>query len=135
MSQALIATGTLGATMYSILLRHPSIYSKPLIEYSLAAVLMPALVLGVSIGVLLNIITPPLIVSLVLFIILISIGARTLHKGVQQKQKERADARENGTSSSTRTSEDRVLKRSSTSFRVSTAIKNYISIITILVLS
>jgi hypothetical protein len=76
-----------------------------------------------------------LIVSLVLFIILISIGARTLHKGVQQKQKERADARENGTSSSTRTSEDRVLKRSSTSFRVSTAIKNYISIITILVLS
>jgi hypothetical protein len=117
MSQALVACGTLGGTLYSILLRHP-MYSKPLIEYSLAALLMPALVLGVSIGVLLNIITPPLIVSIVLFLILILIAARTLQKGVQQLRKERADALKSRNASTSNIS--RVLKRSSTSFRVRT---------------
>jgi Sulfite exporter TauE/SafE len=116
MSQALVACGTLGGTMYSILLRHPSTYSKPLIDYSLAALLMPALVLGVSVGVLLNIITPPLIVSIVLFLILLLIAGRTLQKGIQQKRKEKADRLKHD--SDTSGSEMRTLKRSSTSFRV-----------------
>lgn len=101
--------------MYSILLRHPTVYSKPLIDYSLAALLMPALVLGVSVGVLLNIITPPLIVSIVLFLILVLVAARTLQRGMQQKRKEKADAVKNGGASSG----IRALKRSSTSFKVS----------------
>ncbi|KAL4533233.1 hypothetical protein Ndes2526A_g08674 [Nannochloris sp. 'desiccata'] len=118
MSQALVACGTLGGTMYSILLRHPSVYSTALIEYSLAAILTPALVLGVSIGVLLNIITPPLIVSIVLFLILVLVGLRTLHKGIQQKRKERTDASEYSSNGDSNDAiQDRTLKRSSTSFR------------------
>lgn len=122
MSQCLVATGTLGATVYSILLRHPSFYSKPLIEYPLSALLMPALVLGISIGVLLNIIAPTLIVSIILFIILVMVAARTLQNGVRQKRqerKEKADASEHVGNGSARASEGITLQRSSTSFRVS----------------
>ena len=119
MSQALVACGTIGGTMYSILLRHPTEYTKPLITYSLAALLMPALVLGVSIGVLLNIITPPLITSIVLFLILVLVASRTLQKGIQQKKQEKADAAKNASREDDAASENRSLKRSSTSFRVS----------------
>jgi len=120
MSQALIATGTLGGTMHNVLMLHPSTYSKPLIDYPFAVLLMPSLVLGVTIGVLLNIITPPLIVSSILFVALVLMGARTLNKGVQQRRKEKADALEEESSADAATREGSILKLSSSSFKVST---------------
>ena len=92
MSQACVACGTLGGTAYSILLRHPLDSTRPLIDYSLAAVLMPALVLGVAIGVLLNIIVPQLILAVILFIVLVAIAIRTLQQGMRQRRQEKAAA-------------------------------------------
>ena len=63
LSQALIACGTAGATAYSLLHRHPWDSSRPLIDYSLAVVLMPAMILGITVGSLLNLILPALILG------------------------------------------------------------------------
>lgn len=130
MSQACVACGTIGATTYSILLRHPLDSSRPLIDYSLATVLMPALVLGVAIGVLLNIIVPQLILAIILFIVLVLVAGRTLQQGVRQRRQEKeaaaaeaavADARSGPEGGSAMGAEGAELRfqRSMASFKVS----------------
>lgn len=64
LSQALIACGTTGATTYSMLHGHPWDHSRPLIDYSLAVVLMPAMILGITVGSMLNLILPTLILGM-----------------------------------------------------------------------
>lgn len=83
LSQSCVAGGCLGGTIYSIMQRNPHLDSRPMIDYSLTLVLMPALVQGISIGVMLNYIIPSVIISSLLVIILLLISARTLYQGVK----------------------------------------------------
>lgn len=89
LSQSCVAAGTVGASCFSIMQRNPIDKSRPMIDYSLSLVLMPALVLGMSIGVLLNIILPNLIISAVLLIILLVISFRTLQQGWKMRKMEK----------------------------------------------
>lgn len=83
LSQSCVAGGCLGGTIYSIMQRNPHTDSRPMIDYSLTLVLMPALVQGISIGVMLNYIIPSVIISSLLVIILLLISGRTLYQGVK----------------------------------------------------
>lgn len=58
LSQAVITGGALGSVSYSLGRRHPNAATSPLIDFDLALVLAPPLLLGVSCGVLLNIALP-----------------------------------------------------------------------------
>ena len=57
-------------------------------DYNLSLVLMPALVQGISFGVMLNYILPSLVLSCLLVITLLLISARTLHQGIKMVQAE-----------------------------------------------
>lgn len=94
MSQPLVAGGSVGATLFSITMHHPKDRTKPLIDYDLATVLLPALMLGVTFGVLLNTTLPTLILASLLFVTLILIAARVLHQGIRRLQAERKAAAE-----------------------------------------
>ncbi|KAI8106385.1 hypothetical protein M9435_000929 [Picochlorum sp. BPE23] len=89
LSQSCVAGGCLGGTVYSIMQRNPLTDSRPMIDYSLTLVLMPALVLGMSIGVMLNYIIPSLIISCILLVILLVISFRTFQQGVRMVRAER----------------------------------------------
>lgn len=58
LSQSVITGGALGAVAYSISRRHPRDASRTLVDFDLALVICPGLLLGVSTGVLLNIALP-----------------------------------------------------------------------------
>lgn len=58
LSQAVITGGALGAVSYSVSRRHPRDASRTLVDWELALVICPGLLLGVSTGVLLNIALP-----------------------------------------------------------------------------
>lgn len=91
-SQVFVSCGAVGATIYSVGIQHPSDKRRPLIDYGTATVLLPALMLGVSLGVLLNIYLPALIITSLLFLVLVLVAIRTLSKGIQQFRKERKTA-------------------------------------------
>ena len=75
--------------------RNPHTDSRPMIDYSLTLVLMPALVQGISIGVMLNYIIPSVIISSLLVIILLLISGRTLYHGVKLFKAEKESAKDN----------------------------------------
>lgn len=58
LSQAVICGGAIGSVAYSLGRRHPKAPARPLIDFDLALTIGPALLLGVSAGVLANIALP-----------------------------------------------------------------------------
>jgi len=88
LSQSCVAGGCIGGTLYSIMQRHPHDRLRPVMDYNLSLVLMPALVQGISFGVMLNYILPSLVLSCLLVITLLLISARTLHQGIKMVQAE-----------------------------------------------
>jgi len=89
LSQSCVATGTLGGSLLSVTQRSPVDRDRPMIDYSLTLVLMPALILGMSIGVLLNIMLPSLIISSILLVVLLLISFRTLQNGFRMRKAEK----------------------------------------------
>lgn len=89
MSQSCVATGTVGATLFSVMQRNPADRSRPMIDYPLALILMPALIMGISFGVILNVILPSVIISSLLVLLLLLVSSRTLYRGFHQLKSER----------------------------------------------
>ncbi|CAN4115741.1 unnamed protein product [Withania somnifera] len=81
-------TGAAGATVYyNLKLRHP-ILNLPIIDYDLALLLQPMLLLGISIGVVLNILFAEWMVTVLLIILFIVTSTRSFFKGVETWKKE-----------------------------------------------
>jgi len=89
LSQACVACGTVGASCFSVLQRHSIDGSRPIIDYGLTLVLMPAIITGISAGVLLNSILPSIVLVCILFTILLLVAARTLQQAWRLRALER----------------------------------------------
>lgn len=92
LSQACVACGTLGATCYNVLLHHSIDDTRPMIDYGMMLVMMPALVTGTSIGVLLNNILPSIVLASVLITLLLCVAARTFYHAVRLRASEKKAA-------------------------------------------
>ncbi|KAE8699973.1 ATP-dependent DNA helicase DDM1-like [Hibiscus syriacus] len=80
--------GAAGSTVYyNLRLRHPTL-EMPLIDYDLALLFQPMLMLGISIGVTLNILFADWMVTLLLIILFIGTSTKALIKGVETWKKE-----------------------------------------------
>ena len=75
-SQAVIAAGALGGVGFLLFQHHPQDDSSTLIDYGLAAMLTPPILLGVSTGVLLNVVFPDWLLTILLTILLIVLSYR-----------------------------------------------------------
>ncbi|XP_021298687.1 sulfite exporter TauE/SafE family protein 3-like [Herrania umbratica] len=81
-------TGAAAATVcYNIRQRHPTL-ELPLIDYDLALLFQPMLVLGISIGVGFNVIFADWMITILLIILFIGISTKSFFKGVETWKKE-----------------------------------------------
>ncbi|KAJ4835805.1 hypothetical protein Tsubulata_045040 [Turnera subulata] len=87
MSKCMI-TGAAAATVgYNLKKRHPTL-ELPLIDYDLALLFQPMLILGISIGVTLNVIFADWMITVLLIVLFIVISSRAFYKGVNTWKKE-----------------------------------------------
>ncbi|XP_031106412.1 sulfite exporter TauE/SafE family protein 3-like [Ipomoea triloba] len=81
-------TGAAGATVYyNLKLRHPTL-DLPIIDYDLALLLQPMLLLGISIGVILNVLFSEWMVTVLLIILFLAASTKAFFKGVETWKKE-----------------------------------------------
>lgn len=87
MSKCMIM-GAAGSTVYyNMRLRHPTL-DMPIIDYDLALLLQPMLMLGISIGVTFNVMFADWMVTILLIILFIATSTKALLKGVATWKKE-----------------------------------------------
>ncbi|KAM3285870.1 sulfite exporter TauE/SafE family protein 3 [Capsicum chacoense] len=80
--------GAAGSTVYyNMRLRHPSL-DMPIIDYDLALLLQPMLMLGISIGVAFNVIFADWMVTVLLIILFVGTSTKALFKGIETWKKE-----------------------------------------------
>ncbi|KAL6285695.1 hypothetical protein ACE6H2_010085 [Prunus campanulata] len=81
-------TGTATATViYNLRRRHPTL-DLPIIDYDLALLFQPVLVLGISIGVSLNVVLSDWMITILLFIVLLGVSTKSFFKGVETWKRE-----------------------------------------------
>ncbi|KAK6927400.1 Transmembrane protein TauE-like [Dillenia turbinata] len=86
--------GAAGSTVfYNLRLRHPTL-DMPIIDYDLALLFQPMLILGISIGVTLNVIFADWMVTVLLIVLFIGTSTRAFVKGVETWRKETAMKKE-----------------------------------------
>ncbi|GLT39126.1 hypothetical protein SLA2020_133330 [Shorea laevis] len=80
--------GAAGSTVYyNLRLRHPTL-EMPLIDYDLALLFQPMLMLGISIGVFLNVMFADWMVTVLLIILFVGTSTKALFKGIDTWKKE-----------------------------------------------
>ncbi|KAK1604754.1 hypothetical protein QYE76_028427 [Lolium multiflorum] len=87
MSKCMITGGAISTVYCNLKQKHPTL-DMPVIDYDLALLLQPMLMLGVSIGVICNVIFPDWLVTVLLIILFIGTATKTLRKGVETWKKE-----------------------------------------------
>ncbi|KAH1250887.1 Sulfite exporter TauE/SafE family protein 3 [Glycine max] len=81
-------TGGAGATVfYNLKQRHPTL-DMPVIDYDLALLFQPMLMLGISVGVAFNVIFPDWMLTALLIIVFIGLSVNAFFKGVKTWKKE-----------------------------------------------
>ncbi|KAM5579037.1 sulfite exporter TauE/SafE family protein 3-like [Rosa sericea] len=86
-SKCMITGGAAATVLYNLRLRHPTL-ELPIIDYDLAVLFQPMLVLGISIGVSLNVVLSDWMITILLIIILLGTSTRSFFKGVETWKKE-----------------------------------------------
>ncbi|KAM2993968.1 hypothetical protein FF2_045997 [Malus domestica] len=88
-SKCMITGGAAATVLYNLRLRHPTL-ELPLIDYDLAVLFQPMLVLGISIGVFLNVVLSEWMITILLIIVLLGTSSKSFFKGVETWKKETA---------------------------------------------
>ncbi|MEW5312999.1 MAG: hypothetical protein WDW38_004595 [Sanguina aurantia] len=88
LSQAVIMTGSMVSVALNMTKTHAHAPTMPLINYEVALVISPILFVGVSMGVLLNVVLPSWLITLILLLLLTLLGAHAVIKGVVLWQQE-----------------------------------------------
>ncbi|GAU16613.1 hypothetical protein TSUD_233650 [Trifolium subterraneum] len=86
-SKCMIMGAALSTVYYNMRLRHPTL-DMPLIDYDLALLFQPMLMLGISIGVICNVMFADWMVTVLLIILFIGTSTKALFKGIATWKKE-----------------------------------------------
>eukprot|EP00435_Cladocopium_sp_Y103_P075106 s374_g54.t1 len=81
-SHIAVMGNALSQLLFNTRLRHPSMSLRPLIHYEIAAVLLPAMLGGNSLGIVVSKVFPPTALVLLSLILLFFAAAKTMHKGL-----------------------------------------------------
>ncbi|XP_066399285.1 sulfite exporter TauE/SafE family protein 3-like [Miscanthus floridulus] len=92
-SKCMIMGGSVSTVYYNLKLKHPSL-DMPLIDYDLALLMQPMLMLGVSIGVIFNVIFPNWLITALLITIFLVTSIKAYLKGFETWKKETIKKRE-----------------------------------------
>ncbi|XP_065866992.1 sulfite exporter TauE/SafE family protein 3-like [Euphorbia lathyris] len=86
-SKCMITGAAASTVYYNLKLRHPTL-DMPIIDYDLALLFQPVLVLGISIGVVLNVILADWMITVLLIVLFIGTSTKAFLKGVETWKKE-----------------------------------------------
>ncbi|KAJ4756994.1 Sulfite exporter TauE/SafE family protein [Rhynchospora pubera] len=86
-SKCMIMGAAASTVYYNLKLRHPTL-DMPIIDYDLALLIQPMLMLGISIGVIFNVIFPDWLVTVLLIVLFIGTSTKAFLKGVETWNKE-----------------------------------------------
>ncbi|KAK7369195.1 hypothetical protein VNO80_11230 [Phaseolus coccineus] len=86
-SKCMITGGATATVFYNLRQRHPTL-DLPVIDYDLALLFQPMLMLGISIGVAFNVIFPEWMLTVLLIIFFAGISIKSFFKGVETWKKE-----------------------------------------------
>lgn len=92
-SKCMIMGAAGSSVYYNMRLRHPTL-DMPIIDYDLALLLQPMLMLGISIGVAFNVIFADWMVTVLLIILFVGTSTKALFKGIETWNKETLMKRE-----------------------------------------
>ncbi|CAK9175499.1 unnamed protein product [Ilex paraguariensis] len=84
---SMIMGAAVSTVYYNLKLRHPTV-DMPIIDYDLAVLIQPMLMLGISIGVAFNVVFADWMVTVLLIILFIGTSTKTFFKGVETWKKE-----------------------------------------------
>ncbi|CAJ1972319.1 unnamed protein product [Sphenostylis stenocarpa] len=83
----MIMGAALSTVYYNLNLRHPTL-DLPIIDYDLALLIQPMLMLGISIGVVFNVVVADWMVTMLLLVLFLGTSAKAFFKGVETWKKE-----------------------------------------------
>ncbi|KAJ4797877.1 Sulfite exporter TauE/SafE family protein [Rhynchospora pubera] len=86
-SKCMIMGAAASTVYYNLKLRHPTL-DMPIIDYDLALLIQPMLMLGISLGVIFNVIFPDWLVTVLLIVLFIGTSTKAFLKGVETWNKE-----------------------------------------------
>nr|KYP76873.1 hypothetical protein KK1_021135 [Cajanus cajan] len=86
-SKCMITGGATATVFYNLRQRHPTL-DLPVIDYDLALLFQPMLMLGISIGVSFNVIFPDWMLTILLIVFFVGISVKSFFKGVDTWKKE-----------------------------------------------
>jgi uncharacterized membrane protein YfcA len=89
LSQAVIASSGIGVALFSLTNPHPHFPTKPLVDFDLVLVLTPALLLGISFGVLVNAVAPGWFITVSICLVLTYMAQKMLRLAINLRNKER----------------------------------------------
>ncbi|KAG2634581.1 hypothetical protein PVAP13_2NG178200 [Panicum virgatum] len=92
-SKCMIMGGSVSTVYYNLKLKHPTL-DMPLIDYDLALLMQPMLMLGVSMGVIFNVIFPNWLITALLIIFFLGTSTKAYLKGIETWKKETIKKRE-----------------------------------------
>uniref|UniRef100_A0A0A9CG70 Sulfite exporter TauE/SafE family protein n=1 Tax=Arundo donax TaxID=35708 RepID=A0A0A9CG70_ARUDO len=92
-SKCMIMGASVSTVYYNLKLKHPTL-DMPVIDYDLAMLIQPMLMLGISIGVIFNVIFPDWLVTVLLIILFLGTSTKAFLKGVETWKKETIVKRE-----------------------------------------
>ncbi|KAF8102817.1 hypothetical protein N665_0193s0001 [Sinapis alba] len=87
MSKCMIMGASVSTVYYNLRLRHPTL-DMPIIDYDLALLIQPMLMLGISIGVAFNVMFPDWMVTVLLIILFLGTSTKAFMKGCETWNKE-----------------------------------------------
>ncbi|CAA6657588.1 unnamed protein product [Spirodela intermedia] len=87
LSKCMIMGAACSTVYYNLRMRHPTL-NLPVIDYDLALLFQPMLMLGISIGVTFNVIFPDWAVTVLLIILFLGTSTRAFFKGIETWKKE-----------------------------------------------
>ncbi|CAD6225234.1 unnamed protein product [Miscanthus lutarioriparius] len=92
-SKCMIMGASVSTVYYNLKLKHPTL-DMPVIDYDLAVLIQPMLMLGISIGVIFNVIFPDWLVTVLLIILFLGTSTKAFLKGIETWKKETIIQRE-----------------------------------------
>ncbi|XP_045805070.1 sulfite exporter TauE/SafE family protein 3-like isoform X2 [Trifolium pratense] len=86
-SKCMVMGVSVATAYYNLKMKHPTL-NMPIIDYDLALLIQPMLMLGISIGVICNVIFPNWLVTILLIVLFLGISTKAFFRGVETWNKE-----------------------------------------------
>ncbi|XP_031381770.1 sulfite exporter TauE/SafE family protein 4-like isoform X2 [Punica granatum] len=87
LSKCMIMAASISSFWYNLRVRHPT-KEVPIIDYNLALLFQPVLMLGITVGVALSVVFPYWLITVLIIILFLGTSSRSFYKGIQMWKEE-----------------------------------------------